>query len=166
MRRVLLVFVVLSTACLLAIPSPARAQQSRPSDDLAKENAELKQKLKDLQSYVDELEKKLAARPKEGAAPWPRIAPRATPPGSQPDNRIAPPRAPAPSPFRFEIPNPFGQPQPFGDPGYRFQIPPRGPSTRPSPSCPLLPAPAPGQAPKDWQPHEFNGQPYYVIPLH
>ena len=54
----------------------------------------------------------------------------------------------------------------FRDPEYRFELPRParpGPATRPAP-LPGYPVPR-AEAPKDWDRREFNGQPYYVIPL-
>lgn len=121
---------------------PAFAQTTRPADDVANENAELKKRIDKLEAYVAELEAKLHAA-RAATTPIP-TQPRAVP-------RI-------PAPYGYELPSPpFRLPPP----------PPRVPDLKPTPVPPsnLVP-PLPRQsAPEQWKRHEFNGMEYYVVPL-
>lgn len=173
---------MLLASCLLigSLPTLASAQSTRPSgeggSDLARENAELRRRLDELQKYTDDLESKL--RRDAGTPSRPRLAPGAPPqiappqlPWRQPFRRLEPPAPstrPAPSParpFGFQMPSPL-PPRFRADPEYRFQLPAPGPGTRPgTPPFQILPAPAPGGVPDNWQRRDFNGQPIYVIPL-
>ena len=135
--RIACVSTVLS--CVL-ITSAAIGQTTRPADELAKENAELKKRIESLERYVGELESKLrAAKP---ALPSPRAEVRPF----------------TPAPYGYELPRlPFKLPPPVQAP----KVPDVAPRT-PDNVVPALP---PQSAPEQWKRREFNGAEYYLVPL-
>ena len=130
--------------CVL-LARPSFGQTTRPSDELAKENAELKKRIEKLEAYVAELEAKVRrARKPTIVTPAPRVIPR------------------LPAPYGYELPAP-----PFKLPSPPIVPAPRLPEIEPAPEAPnnTLP-PRPRQsAPDTWKRHEFNGQEFYLVPL-
>ena len=126
--------------CLFAVP--VAAQNTRPAEDLAKENTELKKRIEMLEAYVAKLEAKVqAAKP---AAPRADATPRFRP-----------------APYGFELPSP-----PFQLP--RAPAPaPKLPELRPVPpnTMPIVPPPSRYNVPESWKKRQFNGTEYYLVPL-
>jgi hypothetical protein len=92
--RIACVLLVVGLVTVAARPSPA--QTTRPTEELAKENAELKKRVEKLEVYVGELEAKLRS-----AKPAP------------PQVFKVPPFPRIPAPYGYELPAPpFKQPTP------------------------------------------------------
>ena len=125
-------------ATFLFVP-PVVAQTTRPADELAKENAELKQRIEKLEAYVAELEKKVRS-----GKPVPRV-------------QILPPQPFRPAPYGYELPAlPFKLPVPAPLP--------KPPAIKPIPPS-VMPNLPPQSAPEHWKRREFNGAEYYLVPL-
>ena len=139
MRRDMLL-VSLLTAVLIAFP--ASAQTTRPADELAKENAELKKRIEQLEAYVAKLEAKLQPS-KAKPAPGPRLEVRPFP------------RAP----YGYELPSP-----PFKVPAPSPAPLPKLPDARRLPPT-VVPDLPPQSVPENWKKREFNGMEFYLVPL-
>jgi hypothetical protein len=126
-------------AALLLLTDTGFAQTTEPSPGLAKENAELKQRIEKLEAYVNELEAKLRASKSAAKSPRAEIRPF------------------TPAPYGYELPQlPFRAP---------VAPTPRFPQIKPRAEANVVP-PLPGQStPDQWKRREFNGAEYYLVPL-
>lgn len=133
---------MLAIFMLACAPSLASAQATRPSGpggDMARENAELKQRVEKLEAYVAQLEAKL----------------RSTQPAPRADAG-----RPRPAPYGFELPAPPFRVRPAPRaPALPRVVPPPPDVLRNPPQPPASPVP------EQWQRREFNGQDFYLIPL-
>ena len=125
-------------AMLMSIAAiPAVAETTRPSPDLAKENAELRAYVEKLEARIADLQAKLKTQQNQ-ASPRAQIRPS------------------IPAPYGYQLPAvPFQIPTP----------PPATPAPRLPDRGLTIPSLPNQSAPDTWRRHEFNGQEFYLIPL-
>jgi hypothetical protein len=144
---------VFVSCCLILPAHRAAAQETRPADELAKENRELKE-------YIERLERRLGEVEARSKSPPPTR--------DELRRRFDDLRRRDPQPYIQPLP-PARQPIPAPDPWGRFFFKPPTPAPAPAPQSPYRLRVAPPATvppiPPGARRYRFNGQDVFVIPL-